>query len=254
MENAWSAGYNGNGRDHSAERTFWGVRMKIVSIVGSPRGTKGATAALLSVVLEGARSKGAETEMIAIKASEVKPCKACDICHKKGACPQKDQFNAIKDKIIQADAFVLATPNYIFHVSAQLKAFIDRCCGVVHCVGFEGKYGAAVVTSGGGDEQEIADYLNHFVAITGGIPVGSVWATMGQIQGQNFPEDFPEETRRKAFGLGEDLVTAWHNKETSARYRGVTSQFTERMKSLITWRKEEWPYEYEYWKGCRGLK
>jgi multimeric flavodoxin WrbA len=227
--------------------------MKIVSIVGSPRGTKGATAALLSIVLDGAQNKGAETETIAIKGSEVKPCKACDICHIKGACPQKDQFNTIMDKVMEADGLVLATPNYIFHVSAQLKAFIDRCCGVVHCVGFEGKYGATVVTSGGGDEQDIADYLNHFVAITGGIPVGSVWATMGLIQGRNFPEDFPEDIRLKAFALGEKLVTAWQDKETSAQYQSVTSRFTERMKSLIAWRKEEWPYEYEYWKKCRGL-
>jgi multimeric flavodoxin WrbA len=229
-------------------------KMRLMSIVGSPRGKKGATAALLSVVLDGARSKGAETEMIAIKGSEVKPCRACDICHKDGTCLQKDQFNAIKDKVMAADGFVLATPNYIFHVSAQLKAFIDRCCGIVHCVGFEGKYGAAVVTAGGGDEQGIADYLNHFVAITGGIPVGSVWATMGQIQGQNFPEDFPQDIKQKAFALGESLVTAWQNKEVPAQqYRPVTIQFTERMKALITWRKEEWPFEYEYWKKYRDL-
>lgn len=227
--------------------------MRIASIVGSPRGTKGATAALLSVVLDGARSKGAETEMIAIKGSEVKPCRACDICHKSGNCPQRDQFSTIKAKIMAADGFVLATPNYIFHVSAQLKAFIDRCCGVVHCVGFDGKYGASVVTAGGGDEEDIADYLNHFVAITGGIPVGSVWATMGQIQGRNFPADFPEDVKKRAFSLGQNLVTAWQNKEISERYRPITAQFTERMKSLITWRREEWPYEYEYWKKCRGL-
>lgn len=152
-----------------------------------------------------------------------------------------------------ADGLVLATSNYIFHVSAQLKAFIDRCCGVVHCVGFEGKYGASVVTSGGGDEEHIAHYLNHFVAITGGIPVGSVWATMGQIQGQSFPRDFPNHIRLKAIALGERLVTAWENHETSTQYQSVTADFAERMRSLITWRKEEWPFEYEYWKKHRGL-
>lgn len=227
--------------------------MNIVGIVGSPRGTKGATAALLSVVLDGAFSKGAKTEMIAIRGSEVKPCKACDICHRKGTCPQKDKFNAIKDKVMEADALILATPNYIFHVSAQLKAFIDRCCGVVHCIGFEGKYGASVVTSGGGDEEGIADYLNHFIAITGGIPVGSVWATMGQIQGQRFPQDFPEDIRRKAFALGERLFEAWKGNERPAQHQSVTSDFTERMRSLVAWRKEEWPYEYEYWRRYRGL-
>lgn len=223
--------------------------MKIVSIIGSPMGTKGNTAALLKVVLEGAKSQGAETEIITIKGSEVKPCKGCDACHKKGSCPQKDSFNAIKKKIMGADGLVLASPNYIFHVSAQLKAFVDRCCGVVHCLGFEGKYGASVVTSGGGDEKPIADYMNHFLAITGAIPVGSVWATMAEIEGQNFPQNI----RKKAFTLGEKLVTAWRNKERIPEWAPVTSQFRERMRSLILWRRQEWPHEYQYWKECRGL-
>jgi len=223
--------------------------MKIIALVGSPRGMNGDTAALLKIVLQGAMSQGAETETIAIRGEEVKPCRGCDVCHKRGVCPQKDAFNTIKAKIMGADGLILASPNYIFHVSAQLKAFLDRCCGVVHCVGFEGKYGAAVVTSGGGDERPIAAYLNHFLAITGAIPVGSVWATMGQIDGQNFPDD----VRKKAYALGEKLVKAWKSKKTSGKYNRVSSQFKEGMRSLILWRKQEWPYEYEYWKQHQGL-
>ncbi len=223
--------------------------MKIVSILGSPKGVDGNTGALLKIVLEGAESKGAETEIVALKGQEVKPCKGCDTCHKKGFCPQKDDYAAIKEKVMKADGLILATPNYISHVSAQIKAFLDRCCGVVHCQDFMGKYGASVVSSGGGDEKPIADYLQHFLAVTGGIPVGSVWATMGQIEGKNFPED----VRKKAFALGEKVVTAWKNKEPSREYGKVTAQFRERMRSLILWRKHEWPFEYDFWRECRGL-
>jgi multimeric flavodoxin WrbA len=226
-----------------------GGTMKIVSIIGSPRGTKGSTGALLRIVLEGAESLGATTETIAIKAGEVRPCVACDTCHKVGSCPQKDEFAGIKDKVMAADALVLATPNYISHVSAQLKAFLDRCCGVVHLQGFQGKYGAAVVSSGGGDEKPIADYMNHFLAVTGAIPVGAMWATMGQVQGQ----DFPEAVREQASALGKRLVTAWKNKEQPSEYAHVTAQYTDRMRSLIQWRKDEWPFEYRFWKEHRGI-
>jgi multimeric flavodoxin WrbA len=82
---------------------------------------------------------------------KVLPCLACDTCHRKGRCAQNDEFESIKGKILEADGLVLASPNYIFSVSAQLKAFMDRCCGVVHCMAFEGKYGVSVVTSGGGE-------------------------------------------------------------------------------------------------------
>jgi len=224
--------------------------MKIVSLVGSPRGTKGNTAALLKIVLQGAESQGAQTEIIPIRGREVKPCRACNTCHQKGVCPQKDGFNAIKAKALAADGLVLASPNYIFHVSAQLKAFLDRCCGLVHCQAFQGKYGAAVVTSGGGEDEPIADYLNHFLVTIGAIPVGAVWARMGEISGQ----DFPEPIRNQAFALGEKLVQAWKSQETAPRFEQEAAQFRERMRSLILRRKEEWPYEYEYWKKYRGLK
>ncbi len=183
--------------------------------------------------------------------SEIKPCRACNACHKKGVCPQKDGFNAIKDKILEADGLILASPNYIFQVSAQLKTFLDRCGGAIHCQGFEGKYGASVVTSGGGDEKEIAAYLNHFLLTTGAIPVGAVWATMGKIYGP----DFPKPIRDRASALGKKLVRAIETKaQASASDRKEMARFRSRMRSLMLWRKDEWPYEYEYWKKHRGLK
>jgi len=224
--------------------------MKIVAVVASPRGTKGATGALTEIVIQGAQKAGAVIETVVIKGQEVKPCTACDTCHKKGSCPQKDSFLKIRERVDAADGLIFATPNYISHVSAQMKAFFDRCCGVVHLQGFEGKYGAAVVTSGGGDEAPIAEYISQFLAVTGAVPVGAVWATMGQIQGY----DFPAETQDKALALGERLVKAWTTKEIAPQYAEATLRFRERMRSLIGQRGKEWPFEYEYWKTHRGLK
>ncbi len=127
--------------------------MKIVALLASPHGLRGSTARLLKSVLEGAKSAGAKTETIVLTWDKVHPCLGCDGCHKTGRCRQKDDFEAIKEKILRADGLILATPNYIDYVSAQLKVFMDRCCGIVHCLGFEGRYGAVVVTSGGGAER-----------------------------------------------------------------------------------------------------
>ncbi len=30
--------------------------------------------------------------------------------------------------------------------------------------------------------------------------------------------------------------------------------FRERMRSLVTWRKDEWPYEYEYWQNNQEIQ
>jgi multimeric flavodoxin WrbA len=55
-------------------------------------------------------------------------------CTQKDNFDQKDNFESIKQKIRVADGLILASPNYIYSVSAQLKAFMDRCGGILRCV------------------------------------------------------------------------------------------------------------------------
>ena len=223
--------------------------MKIIGIIGSPRKLKGNTGRLMLEVLKAAEKEGAAFETVELPGGTVLPCRACDTCHKKGVCPQKDDFEDIKAKIMACDGVVLASPNYIFSVSAQMKAFMDRCCGVVHRFGFEGRYGASVVTSGGGDEAPVADFMNHFMITTGITPTGSVWATMGTITG----DEFPPEILEKAHALGRKLVHDWKNGISTPEVEQSKAQFKERMRQLISYRKDEWPFEYEYWVKTRGL-
>jgi len=224
--------------------------MKLISLVGSPHGEKGNTSKLIQEVLKGAESMGAVNETIFLKGDTVASCHGCDVCHVKGGCVQKDSFHDIVQKILAADGLILASPNYIFSVSAQLKAFMDRCCGILHCQSFMGRYGVSVITSGGGDEQPIAEYMNHFLISTGIVPVGAVWATMGLITGDEFPEDI----KKKAFSLGCQLVEAWNTKTVVPEVKTKMDDFHQRMLSLMTWRKEEWPFEYNYWVTHYGLE
>ncbi len=223
--------------------------MKIISLLASPHGLRGNTAGLLRHVIEGAESEGARTGIVVLKGDTVLPCRACDACHRKGHCVQKDGFEKIREKIAGADGLVLASPNYIFNVSAQLKAFMDRCCGVIHCMQFWGKYGASVVTSGGGGDEAVEGYMRHFLISTGIVPVGGVSAVMSAM-----PEGgFTEEVKKNAFNLGRRLVVKWRAGEVPADADEQRNAFRDRMRALIDWRREEWPYEYRYWKEHRGL-
>lgn len=224
--------------------------MNIVCILGSPHGEKGNTARLLEFVLQGARMRGALVEIVSLAQSRVGPCRGCDTCHRSGACPHGDDFEAIRAKIEKADGVILASPNYIFSVSAQMKAFIDRCCGVVHCMSFRGKYGLSVVTSGGGGDEPIVDYMNQFLLVTGVHPLGGVHAAMGELEGGAFPEELKQRARE----LGADLVRAWDKGEVQQETIAAMAAFRERMRSLVTWHKDEWPHEYEYWQKNQGLQ
>ncbi len=218
--------------------------MKIVTLLGSPHGLKGNTAGLLGYVLSSAEEEGALNETVVLKGDTVLPCMGCDVCHKKGLCVQKDDFEPLKEKIMAADGLILASPNYIFNVSAQLKAFMDRCCGVVHCMQFWGKYGVSVVTSGGDGGEAVSEYMRHFLITTGAVPVGEVSASMSVM-----PESgFTDEMKKSANSLGRRLVNAWKSGEVSQDIAEFRNEFRDRMCGLVDYRKEEWPYEYQHWK------
>lgn len=220
--------------------------MKILALLASPHSRKGNTFKLLEHVLEGTRECGAETEVVELTERSVLPCVACDTCHRTGKCARKDGFEAIRAKVLGAEGLVLASPNYIFNVSAQMKAFMDRCCGVIHTMGFRAKYAASVVTSGGGGDEGVAEIMNRFLLSTGAVPVGSVWATMGGLGGT-----VPEEIGSAARDLGQTLVDAVKNRTRYPQAEEWIGEFEGGMRELVESRKDEWTYEYEHWRAVQ---
>jgi len=149
---------------------------------------------------------------------KVGPCRACDVCHKTGACSVKDDIGSILASLTGADGIVLASPNYIFSVTAQLKALFDRCCGPLHCQAFSGKYAAAVVTSGGAGSSEVEQYMLRFLRALGCRTVGSVGAEGRQLS--------QEAARTAVFAqaqeLGRQLVEAIQTgRKSPSRTRSV---------------------------------
>ncbi len=101
--------------------------MKVLAFNGSPRKT-GNTATLIKAILEGAREAGAETELVHLNSLTFKGCQACGTCHKNiGHCACEDDLTPYLEMLYDVDAVVLGSPIYVFHVSSQTKAFIDRC-------------------------------------------------------------------------------------------------------------------------------
>ena len=223
--------------------------MNVMALLASPHGLKGNTAGLLRIVLSGAEAEGARTETIVLPGGTVLSCRSCYACHKTGRCVVKDEFEPLKKKLLAADGIVLASPNYIFNVSAQLKAFMDRCSGIIHCMAFWGKYGASVVTSGGGDEKAVTALMNRYLVVTGAVPVGAVGANMSAK-----PEgDFTTEVKENARTLGRKLVRAWKAGTAPPRIAKDRDAFKDRMLSLMKYRGKDWPYEVKYWREKRGV-
>ena len=219
--------------------------MKIVAILASPHGAKGATGQLLEALVSGAREAGAEVRTFSIGEKPLAPCRACDVCHRTGECPIRDDFGMVRDAMLDADGVVLASPNYIFSVSAQMKALLDRCCGPLHRVALTGKHAAAVVTSGGSGSQEVEAYLLRFLRAMGAWTAGSVAAEARQM----FSPDDKAQRLDEAAALGRRLVEAIHLRTEYPEQATEQRAFRERMKALVEMRKAEWRFEHEYWKS-----
>lgn len=104
--------------------------MKILAINGSPRKNKN-TATLLNKALEGAASKGAETEIVHLYNQNYKGCISCFSCKLKngknyGKCALKDDLAPILEKAANADAIILGSPIYLGSITGVMRSFLER--------------------------------------------------------------------------------------------------------------------------------
>jgi multimeric flavodoxin WrbA len=223
--------------------------MNIVAVLGSPHGMKGSTGKVLNASLKAAEGRGANVGLFSLAELTVKPCRACDTCHRTGKCPIRDDFSKIKKAVLEADGILLASPNYIFSVSAQMKCLMDRWCGPLHLQAMEGKYGAAVVTSGGSESEEVETYILRFLRAMGCWTVGSVGSEGWKLANPATAAPVLEA----AADLGTRLVEAIEKKETYPDQIAARRAFFDRMKALVTMRKADWPFEYDHWRSLGRL-
>ncbi len=155
--------------------------MNILALCGSPRTIRSTTRRLAGFVLEGARSAGAETEMIDLCDLRITPCTACEGCTCTGTCVFDDDLPFILERIKEADALVFASPVYLDNVSGQMKIFFDRLADAIHYQLLSGKFGCSVATTHTSGGDEVVAYQNHVLRYLGVMTVGGLrwlWAAM----------------------------------------------------------------------------
>ena len=185
---------------------------KVLVILGSPR-RKGNSAILAEQITKGAKSAQAKVETIYLQEKSIAPCKACFTCQKKGSkgCAIKDDMQEIYPKLLEADAWVIASPVYWFNMSAQIKIFMDRCFALpaYRSDPFKGKRIAIAMTYG--DEDPFAsgcvnalrtfqDAFGYVEANIVGMVYGSAMDA-GQIK-------LNEKVMQEALELGKKLAAA----------------------------------------------
>lgn len=101
--------------------------MKILGIVGSPRRDRGLTDILVQSALEGAKSAGAEAEMMYLADRDPQPCIHCGgRCFGTAECKVEEDATARSQEVYESDALILGAPVYIWQINAITAAFIDK--------------------------------------------------------------------------------------------------------------------------------
>lgn len=178
--------------------------MKVLILEGSPR-IKGNSSILCDEFEKGAIESGCEVEKIHITRKKVGGCLGCDACQKNGGtCIQKDDMAEIKDKMINADAIVLASPIYFYSMSSQLKALIDRTYAFY--TKLESKTFYFIITCAAPDEsytKTMIDALHGFTccvpnSIEGGTVIGTNSSSAGDVKQSKAMLD--------AYNMGKSIV------------------------------------------------
>ncbi len=135
-------------------------KMKILVITGSPR-RNGNSNTLADKFIEGAQEAGHTVVRFDSAFKNVHPCIACNKCGMNGECIFKDDFEFVRNNIIDSDAVVFVTPMYYFGISAQLKAVIDRFYainGQIH----KPKKAVLIMTYADTAAKEAQPIINHY--------------------------------------------------------------------------------------------
>lgn len=98
---------------------------KILIIQGGGR-PRGNTAQLVEQFMKSVEEAGHQAELISLLKHPVNGCLGCNACRYGKPCIQKDSFNGLVPKIMEADCIVFASPLYFWTISSRIKAFIER--------------------------------------------------------------------------------------------------------------------------------
>lgn len=179
--------------------------MKVVVLIGSPRKKDSYNVCKL-IEEKVAKSCNVEFEYIFLKDYVIEDCKGCSMCFRKSEelCPCKDDLYKIKEKLINADGIIFASPVYAYQVPAPLKRVIDRLAYLFHRQELIGKPALTVVTTGGGGHKQVSKYLKMTVCGWGCNLVGAINIIS--------PMFFESTTENSAWGYDKDYYKTSCNK------------------------------------------
>lgn len=144
--------------------------MKVIVFQGSPR-KNGNCDILVDEIINSAEENGVEIVKYFLDDLNIEPCHACEHCGDGIDCKVDDDGAKLISEMLDADAFVFASPIYYGQMSAQLKTFTDRFYSISRNPqkSLEGKKAILIFTYGAPD-----GVYDQYIEATKNSPFGHV--------------------------------------------------------------------------------
>jgi multimeric flavodoxin WrbA len=172
--------------------------MKAVGIVGSPR-LGGNTEIITTHCLKAIAEEGIETELVRLAGLKISGCIDCGYCRDhQGECSVKDDMQAVRARMVEADAIIIGTPVYFGAATALVRGMMERAAFCERGA-FTGKVGGPlVVARRGGTNFTFAELMFWFHLNGFTTPGGTYWGmAIGREKGDVKKDE-------------EGMMTAWN--------------------------------------------
>lgn len=163
--------------------------MKILAVVGSSRGEE--QSGVYKLVETVAKATRLDYELLHLKGKKIGGCIACLGCVEDNVCKVKDDLFELREKIVEADAYIIGGANYFSALNGLTSCFLERWYQFRHRENdtLWGKLAVAVGVAGR-DGAKPADAINTYMMY-------NLVETVATVTGQHAPSCF-------VCGYGED--------------------------------------------------
>jgi len=162
--------------------------MTVLGISGSGR-KKGITSEAVQAVLE---ASGQPYEYVSLAGLRLNGCQGCTRCAADNRCKVEDDWLAIGERMLAAEAIVFGAPNYYGSINALAHACLERTFCFRHREVFSlaGKLGVAVAVDGPAENSPVLEFIRRMMTSNLMPVVGTVYvAGYSQCYTCGFGED-----------------------------------------------------------------
>ena len=224
--------------------------------IGSRRKTTSNTFKFINLTLNKLCKKSAtplKYEIFTPTNTSINNCEGCLNCFNSGVCFQDklDDMEVIKNKLLNSDFIIFATPIYSNFVTADMKCFIDRLSYWTHLMILAGKPAIALTTSNGNGCEYTLNYMHTIMSHLGLDVVKKINITA--FENANFSDDYFNSNADQCANLIYDYIFGVKKVKSNETLEKL---FSFKNKNFLLFKdmleqnkilKSQLPYQYFHW-------